>query len=222
MHSKTVQVGSVVVEDLAFGFFGPRELGYRRRDEPGWGAMVEVAGVARLLQAVTAGEAIAEQVERQLVALAEAAERAVLADEPSPFSPTATAESLRCNGDCPACESKRAELDEWHDEIERRVERFKHHDRYPFAVSGSSIHAITCRTLVASRRARPVRAGRDSELLYRRELHSFTHGFPGNSALPCLPVTEAELQRWRAKRTGTHGGRRYRLCKVCDPQVPLN
>lgn len=66
-----------------------------------------------------------------------------------------------------------------------------------------------------------MRAGGDSERLYRRQLHSFTHGVPWDKALPCLPVTEAELERWRAECTGTHRGRRYRLCKICDPQPPL-
>jgi hypothetical protein len=114
--------------------------------------MVEVAGVVQLLRAVTAGEVTIAQIERQLVALAEAAECVAIAGEPSPYSSKATPESLRCNGDCSACENKRAELDEWYDEIQRRVDRYHHRERYPFAVSNSSVHAISCRTLVTSLR----------------------------------------------------------------------
>ncbi|WP_280420877.1 hypothetical protein [Nocardia carnea] len=39
--------------------------------------------------------------------------------------------------------------------------------------------------------------------------------------LPHLALTFDEYDRWRAEHTGPAGGLRYRLCKVCDPDVPL-
>lgn len=33
--------------------------------------------------------------------------------------------------------------------------------------------------------------------------------------------TLPDTVRWRGERTGPHGGLKYRLCKICDPEVPL-
>lgn len=60
----------------------------------------------------------------------------------------------------------------------------------------------------------------DSEARFRSALRRFTHN-GSRPGMPHLALTLDEYDRWRAERTGPAGGLRYRLCKICDPDVPL-
>ncbi|OLZ51633.1 hypothetical protein BS329_15310 [Amycolatopsis coloradensis] len=215
-----LRLGARELADMAVLFVGP-EMGMQRRYDPGWGALIEIAGVVRALEAVAAGEVPVDQVRQELVDLAERAEGAWLADQLPEVAEVATSSSIRCVGDCPACEAARPEFDAHNDEYQRRVDRARHLDRYPFAVSKSSIHTSSCHMAKQGLGISPARADDGGGLLYRHKLRSFVHGFRGDMTLPCLLVTDDELSRWRAERTGPEGGRRYRLCKICDPHVPL-
>ncbi|AYF78318.1 hypothetical protein D7D52_35870 [Nocardia yunnanensis] len=107
------------------------------------------------------------------------------------------------------------------DEAARRRARFQEPDRYAVAVSGSSVHRLDCRVVRESTGTLAFEGEDEREGgLFDSEVHHYTHDgvMPG---LPHLALTLDEYDRWRAERTGPQGGLRYRLCKVCDPPVPL-
>ncbi|KFZ80841.1 hypothetical protein ED92_10990 [Amycolatopsis sp. MJM2582] len=143
VNKAMVRLGPVEIPDVAVLFAGPG-MGMQRRYDPGWGALIEVAGVVRMLEAIAAGEVSADRARQALVGLAERSEQAWLADSESDFAAVPTSSSIRCTGDCPDCEAARPEFDAHNAEIQRRVDRARHLDRYPFAVSKSSIHTSSC------------------------------------------------------------------------------
>lgn len=170
----------------------------------GWGFSIELPAVMRLLDLVTAGEVTAERAQAVLGRIAQAYEQQV----PEEQRPS------RCYGDCERCQANRSEVQQHLLEGERRRQRYRDPQRYPFAVSGTTIHTISCHTV-------PNLPGQwDTAEELDRTVFWFTHR-GGMPVLPYEPLTTEELERWRAERTGPQGGRRYRLCKVCDPQVPL-
>jgi hypothetical protein len=217
----TLRAGGETVPDMRF-YYNSMDIRPERRDVDGWGTSVELAGVVQLLDAVAAGDLEIADMRRALVRVADELERQSLAETPDGSPSRRTPETLRCFGDCPRCEANAAEVRALYDQAAARRARLQHPDRYAVAVSGRSVHRLDCR--VVRDGARTLRfAGEnddDSEAGFRSELRRFTHdGFRHD--LPHLALTLDEYDRWRAERTGPAGGLYYRLCKVCDPDVPL-
>ena len=194
--------------------------GPERRDVDGWGTSVELAGVVQLLDAVASGAIEVTAVRQALVREADIMDERLLEDA-QVLNPGLTRESMRCFGDCPRCQSNRDEVRKLLDEAARRRARLQEPDRYAVAVSGSSVHRLDCSVVRKSARTLTRRGGDEREGdLFAREVHRFTHNGTG-PGLPHLALTLDEYDRWRGERTGSQGGLRYRLCKLCDPPVPL-
>jgi hypothetical protein len=215
----TLTAGAETVPDMRF-YYNGMDIRPERRDVDGWGTSVELAGVVQLLDAVAAGDLTIADMRAALVGVADELERRFLTAPGDGLS--TTPETLRCFGDCPRCKANATEVRALLDQAAERRVRLQHPDRYAVAVSGSSVHRIDCRMVHNS--ARTLRFAQDteddSESLFRSELHMFTHNGV-RPALPHLALTFDEYDRWRAEHTGPAGGLRYRLCKVCDPDVPL-
>ncbi|MFE3280054.1 hypothetical protein [Nocardia sp. NPDC059239] len=77
---------------------------------------------------------------------------------------------------------------------------------------------MTCREVVRTHKS--VWAGDDDDAWLRREVKDYTHR-GATYEMPHAPLTADEYDRWRGERTGPHGWLKYRLCKICDPEVPL-
>lgn len=198
--------------------YARNEFGPERRHIDGWGVFVELPAVIEMLDLVAAGDLDPADVRAALAQVATEMERADLnhhgAEDGTPLTP----ELVRCFGDCPRCLANYDTIRVRHAEAERRRARPLDPQRYPVAVTASTVHRVTCREVVRTHRRRGGPIGDDAWL--RHAVKSFTH-HGMTYELPHAPLTADEYDRWRAERTGPHGGLKYRLCKICDPEVPL-
>ncbi|WP_141717645.1 hypothetical protein [Nocardia altamirensis] len=213
----TVTVGSETVPDMRF--YGGLDHHPIRREIQGWGVAVELAGVMQMLDAITTAKTDIGEVRAALVDIAETLERKWLGEGVRGAS---TPDSLRCFGDCPRCEANVADVRRIRAEVNRRRERYQYPDRYPYAVSGRSVHRITCREVKRSMQSLGFTSdtAEDEERLFRIELRAYTHTDVRHEE-PRLPLTPEEFDRWRAERVGPQGGLRYQPCKICNPDIAL-
>ncbi|WP_067904515.1 hypothetical protein [Nocardia vaccinii] len=192
------------------------EFGPERRHIDGWGVFVELPAVVELLDLVAAGERDLGDVRAALARVAAGMERTELESAETEGGRTLTSETLRCFGDCPRCLANYDTIRAHWAEAARRLARPLDPQLYPVAVTSSAVHRVTCREVVRTHDSRWY----DNDDVIPFEVKQYTHeGALGE--LPHAPLTADEYDRWRAERTGPHGGLKYRLCKICDPEVPL-
>ncbi|WP_067574452.1 hypothetical protein [Nocardia acidivorans] len=210
----------VPLPDTVRFMYGRGEVGPARRHVEGWGVLVELPAVIQTLDLVAAGELDLQDVRAALAKVAAAMERTELDAHEAENGETLTPELLRCQGDCPRCLANYDTIRVRHAESARRRARALDPGLYPVAVTNSTVHRVTCREVARTHRSPRFDSDTDDDDMFRHEVKSFTHrGI--TYELPHAPLTADEYDRWRAERTGPHGGLKYRLCKICDPAVPL-
>lgn len=86
-------------------------------------------------------------------------------------------------------------------------------------MTGRLAHAADCRH--AADVARYVGVyDRSNEERFRALLKQYTHRDRSLIEFDHEPLDWDGLERWAQGRTGPQGGRYYRACKVCRPQIP--
>lgn len=129
------------------------------------------------------------------------------------------AEASACAAGCRICAEAKGRFDAIHAESLEQRRRFDEPGRYPYAAGKHALHRATCRE------AKSVGdVGRDdSAWMLVGALRDFAHEGSGNSGwMATMRMMEpGEAAAWVAERTGPRGGRSYRLCKICTPELPI-
>ncbi|WP_148281609.1 hypothetical protein [Nocardiopsis alba] len=189
--------------ELAFGVAWPRS----GRDSPGFGWSVDASTALKLLEAIKDGHLEAEQAQQILTDLISQAGE--LVDE----SRRIDWAYARCFGDCDLCMRRKAKYEGYVAKYSAWAQAWEaagaSPDRYPFAMTKSTVHRSDCGIVTPapySLQHKPI------------DLRTFAH-IEGDVMVGALPSTRHETHVWMSERTGPKGGRNYRLCKTCSPEI---
>jgi hypothetical protein len=190
-----------------WGIDFPRE----RRWTDGWGSSIEVPAVIELLDLIAAGKTDAPSVRAAIIEYAEAMD----ADHDPHHSDPQAQRYARCFGDCDICKAAEDAFRRSAAEAQARIDKARDPDNYPYILMGRTAHLTVCTHASPSRWAgQPA-----DEAEFRRRLKGFAHK-EGISEYQGEPVDWDGLLRWSEANIGPQGGRYYRACKVCKPQLP--
>ncbi|MFE9138853.1 hypothetical protein [Streptomyces sp. NPDC007355] len=183
----------------------------QRRWTDGWGVSIELPAVIELLDLIASGQADAAAVRARLADEAEALDAE---NDPHHGDPSAQ-EYARCFGDCDTCTAAEPGFRRTLAESKARADKARDHENYPYIVQGRTAHSAGCYHVDPER----FDGGdlRESEL--RTRLKWYAHN-QGVSVYSGEPVNRDGLVRWAQANTGPKGGRNYRACKSCNPQIP--
>lgn len=185
-----------------------------RRWTNGWGTAIEVPAVIEMLEMIAAGKADPLEVKE---ALTQAANNLTAECDPSRTGPDNNG-GERCFGDCAQCVEHEAEYRRIVAEQAERARKAKD-PAYEYVVTGRIAHSAGCRHVSHLAMHWPPR----DEQGFRRALSHFVHKeLPSSMSIKPThePVTKDGLRRWCEANTGPQGGRSYRACKTCKPQLP--
>ncbi|MCY0924250.1 hypothetical protein OTB19_39405 [Streptomyces sp. H27-H5] len=186
-----------------------------RRWTDGWGVSVELPAVLELIDLARDGVVSLDDVREQLAARAH---EIAVENDPGEADPERRARR-RCFGDCDTCQAKKPEFEAHHAHAVEQKARHAQPDLYPVSVGGSSLHRVTC--WYVQDQVRSVNAGDDPRWPVWRDLRDYAHDGSLTTAFwtqyTALPRHEAAS--WIGEHTGTRGGKRYRTCKLCDPDL---
>ncbi|MFE2624190.1 hypothetical protein ACFXKH_29405 [Streptomyces caelestis] len=124
-----------------------------------------------------------------------------------------------CAAGCWVCAEARDRFDAIRAESVEQRRRFDEPDRYPYAVGKHTLHQATCRGIEQS----VGRVQGDDSIWMQGALTTFAHEGTLNSgwATHKRMMEPGEAAAWVAERIGPRGGIRYRLCRICTPQLPV-
>lgn len=183
----------------------------QRRWTDGWGSSIEVPAVIELLDLIAAGKVNPAAVR---TALAEHAEAMDAKYDPYHGDPEAQ-KYARCFGDCDTCQAAENAFRRAAAASQARINKARDPENYPYTIMGRTAHLTGCTHASPSRWAGEAA----DEAEFRQRLKSFAHK-EGLSEYTGEPVDWDGLVRWAEANTGPQGGRHYRACKVCKPQLP--
>ncbi|MFG2569178.1 hypothetical protein ACGFR6_27595 [Streptomyces sp. NPDC048567] len=129
--------------------------------------------------------------------------------------------------DCTRCAEARPELEKIRDFALAQRERFTDQTRHPYVAGKTSLHRSSCSTVEdLAQQGRPLSWGEKTESsadVFEGELLGFAHADVLSAYKPNFTVmTAQEAAGWVQARTGPRGGTRFRLCKVCTPDLPAS
>ncbi|WP_042422201.1 hypothetical protein [Streptacidiphilus anmyonensis] len=122
---------------------------------------------------------------------------------------------------CQICEAGRPAFDA---EIARFTQRWKRSqdpEHNPYAAGKNTLHRVSCKFTVFD-------VGSDHPMTepfdYTSELRQHAHRsrIPGeyvSFGMHMSPLTAGEAASWITSRTGPAGGKKYRLCRTCRPEM---
>ncbi|OEJ21861.1 hypothetical protein AR457_39910 [Streptomyces agglomeratus] len=180
-----------------------------RRWTNGWGTSIEVPAVIELLELIAAGKTTAVEVKSQLT---DAANKVIARCDIYKDDEGRAVE--RCFGDCDQCEAREPEF---RAALAKEAQNAANaaDPAYEHVVSGATVHTAACKHVERLSHYRPPRDEDD----FRSQLHMFVH--QGISmGLGYTALTAAGLREWCAAHLGPQGGRKYRACRTCEPQLP--
>ncbi|WP_329564433.1 hypothetical protein OG711_38620 (plasmid) [Streptomyces uncialis] len=126
---------------------------------------------------------------------------------------------------CTRCAEARPELEKIRDFALAQKERFADQTLHPYVAGKTSLHRSSCSTLEGlAQQGRPLSWDEETESpadVFEGELLGFAHADVLSAYRPNFTVmTAQEAAGWVRARTGPRGGTRFRLCKVCTPDLP--
>lgn len=129
--------------------------------------------------------------------------------------------------DCARCAEVRPELEKIRDYALTQRERFADQTLYPYVAGKTSLHCSSCSTVEdLAEQGRPLSWGEQTESatdVFERELLGFAHARVLSAYRPNFTVmTGQEAAGWVRARTGPRDGTRFRVCKVCAPDLPAD
>ncbi len=141
---------------------------------------------------------------------------------------TQTTQSQECPGKgCPACAQGREGLDRFLEGVNERYRRYREPTLYPFSAGKHTLHRTRCSTTDFE-----MWGGGLSEPLegstYDAVLMNYSHlpeqnrdgRFESRYPYPAfLAMTEQEALEWVKERIGPKGGKKYKLCRICAPDL---
>lgn len=216
-----LMVGGHQVDEVEYvweDMFSPR-----RRGKVGWGMAVELPAVIELVRLAADGGIPAGKV----VAALENAARVVQAKYEGEL--TAEEQAQGWGADCSAegcgvCEAAEAKFQEISARTLVERERLKDPVTYPYTAGKHTLHSSSCAQAVKSIGTgdKPFWSTGSEEDDWQRNLRDFAHEQITNSdwATHMVMLTCDDAVKWVEERTGSRGGTRYKLCKICRPQAP--
>ncbi|MFH8581596.1 hypothetical protein [Streptomyces zaomyceticus] len=172
---------------------------------------VELPAVIELLDLIASGEVDATVARAQLARMA-----TVLDAEHDPHHGDAAAqEYARCFGDCDTCQAAEPGFQQTLAESQTRAEKASDHENYPYVIQGRTAHNAGCYHVDPKRFS----SGDLRESEFRTRLKWYAHN-QGVATYSAEPVNWDGLVRWAQSNTGPKGGRNYKACKSCNPQIP--
>ncbi|MEU6332016.1 hypothetical protein ABZ851_32890 [Streptomyces sp. NPDC047049] len=207
------QIGSQRFENVRITW--GQHFGKERRWSDGWGLMIEVPVVFELLDGIEDGT------------ITSSAARDVLGQVTRDMTKHCDGQHdneeaqavARCFGDCDDCKQTEAEFIRYDTAKRDRAAKARNHENYPYIVTGRLAHAADCHHVADVARYAGV-YDRSNEERFRALLKQYTHRDRRFIEMDHEPLDWDGLERWAEGRTGPQGGRYYRACKVCRPQVP--
>ncbi|MFC7221004.1 hypothetical protein ACFQLX_23015 [Streptomyces polyrhachis] len=146
--------------------------------------------------------------------------REVRAPEAAPApAPAAGLSALStCAAGCPLCAGSAEEFHALRAASLAQRERLGDAARYPYAAAKTALHRRDCREV---RQAVEAVEGDDSPAL-RGALTGYAHEGTVDArwGTPMRLLEAGEAAQWVRENTGPRGGARYRLCRVCTPELP--
>jgi hypothetical protein len=183
-----------------------------RRGQIGWGTSIEMTAMLRLAELVEAGTISAAEMKANLVGLCE--ETAEIAEEADVIGRYGTW-GEGCVPGCRTCAQAKPKFEAGYAERLAQTERAKDPAAYPYVVGKSSLHRASCHTV--EEYVRPMKWEPDES-----DLRMFAHHDVVRSSCTALRhvLSVDETKQWIADHTGPAGGRHFRTCKICKPEVP--
>ncbi|WP_345583743.1 hypothetical protein [Streptomyces prasinosporus] len=123
-----------------------------------------------------------------------------------------------CASGCRVCAEARERFDALRASSLVQRRRFGEPGRYPYAAGKHTLHRTACREVEQS--VGHVRG--DDPVRLRGALTDFAHHDTTSSewATPMRVMEPGEAAAWVTERIGPRGGVRYRLCRICTPELP--
>ncbi|MEU8473433.1 hypothetical protein AB0F30_37200 [Streptomyces sp. NPDC029006] len=128
------------------------------------------------------------------------------------------AEVSVCAAGCPVCAEAGERFTAIRAQSVEQRRRFDQPDRYPYAAGKHTLHQATCREITQS----VGQVQGDDSIWMQGALTRFAHDGTLDSgwATHKRMMEPGEAAAWVAERIGPRGGIRYRLCRICTPQLP--
>ncbi|MFF8775102.1 hypothetical protein [Kitasatospora sp. NPDC015120] len=142
-----------------------------------------------------------------------------------------TIEGRECLGEgCPVCMQGRKGLDRFFDDVDECHRRYGQPGLYPFAAGRHTLHRTPCSSDAHEMYGAGTDAGHHRPVGSRYEscLQTYSHlpeldrddHFATHYPYPALlAMTREEALSWMKERTGPKGGKSYKLCRVCVPEL---
>ncbi|MGW3303987.1 hypothetical protein [Streptomyces rubiginosohelvolus] len=128
--------------------------------------------------------------------------------------------------DCARCAEARPELEKIRDFALAQKERFADQALHPYVAGKTSLHRSSCPTVEDLARQGVPLSGEGTESaadVFEGALLGFAHVRVLSAYRPNFTVmTDREAAGWVQARTGPRGGTRFRVCKVCTPDLPAD
>ncbi|MFB7341248.1 hypothetical protein ACFCZ6_14420 [Streptomyces hydrogenans] len=204
-----INLGQIVLRNVSWtwGIDFPSQ----RRWTAGWGVSVELPAVMELLDLIGSGAVDATMARTELARAAEAVGAAHDRHHDDP----AVQKYVRCFGDCDTCQAAEPEFRRILAAAQARAAKARDHESHPYIVLGSTVHQSGCH------HASPAHyLGGDSRgFEFHSSLKWHAHG-EGIAVYKGEAMNREALVRWTKANTGPRGGRRYKVCGTCNPQLP--
>ncbi|MFJ6608198.1 hypothetical protein [Streptomyces lydicus] len=192
-----------------------QHFGKERRWGDGWGLMIEAPVVFELLDRIDDGTITASAARNVLAQVT----RHMTEQCDGQHANEEAQAVARCFGDCEECTQSEEAFVRYDAAKRERASKARDHADYPYIVTGRLAHATSCRHVADVARYVGVH-DRSQEDRFRSLLKQYTHRNKSLIEPDHEPLDWDGLERWAAARTGPQGGRYYRACKVCRPQIP--